>query len=364
MAIKKAKSKAPAKPAPKPAKKAPAPKKAAAAKKAPVKKGPVKKAPAKKPAPKKAAAEPKPKPHAADALDLSGLPTEAISKTEKWICLACVLDVFTRLMGLAPKTAHTEIRNYTPPPDELWAENFTRPYFLPDDAKAPCPYCGSPAKWHARIAVHRIESGKATDAARRDLVKKLPTAKEEFQVIEEKATRQHAFFEWLDKVGASLDLDDPRWLRDISVHYLGRREPKTDWEAAFHGVHGIRRSRRLDDGWEVDNGRLFLAPMVFDELLLVQYLVSRSHKAGGLTLEGRYTLPELFVRLRNSGYLRQMEISAGNAGDALEQLVEKLSGGEAALKLYHIVDRRDFLEKLKALRLEKVPKPKRPKPTA
>jgi hypothetical protein len=293
-----------------------------------------------------------------DPLDLSALPAEAVTKAEKWICLACVLDVFTRLMGLAPQTAHSEIRNYTPPAAELWAQELTRPYFAKQNAKDPCPYCGSPAKWHAHIAVHRIESGKATDAARRELVKKLSTTQEEFLVVEEKATRQHAFFEWLDKTGAGLNLDDPRWLRDISVHYLGRKEPKVDWEQAFTGVYAIRRSRRLEEGWEVDNGRLFLAPMLFDELLLMQYLVSRSHKAGGLTLEGRYTLPELFVRLRNSGYLRSMEVSAENAGDALEQLVEKLSGGEAALKFYHIVDRRDFLEKLRFLRLEKPPRPK------
>jgi hypothetical protein len=319
------------------------------------KKAAPKKSAAKKPA-KKAVAKPKPRSRAIEPLDLSALPPEAVSRVEKWICLACVLDVFTRLMGLAPKTAHTEIRNYTPPPAELWADELTRPYFAKQDAKDPCPYCGSPAKWHARIAVDRIESGKATDAARRELIKKLPDT---FQITEEKATRQHAFFEWLDKIGASLDLDDPRWLRDISVHYLGRKEPKVDWEAAFTGVHGIRRSRRLEEGWEVDGDRLFLAPMLFDELLLVQYLVSRSHKAGGLTLEGRYTLPELFVRLRNSGYLRSMDVPAGNAADALEQLVEKLSGGEASLKFYHVVDRRDFLEKLKALRLEKVPRPKR-----
>jgi hypothetical protein len=319
-----------------------------------------------KPVAKKAAAKPKtvaaPKVKPAlkaDPLDLSAIPAEATTKVEKWICLACVVDVFTRLMGLAPKTAHAEIRNYTPPPAELWAEELTRPYFAKEDAKDPCPYCGSPAKWHARIAVHRIESGKATDAARRDLVKNLPTTNGEFQIVEEKATRQHAFYEWLEKIGAGLDLEDPRWLRDISVHYLGRKQPRTDWEAAFTAVHGIRRSRRLEEGWEVDGGRLFLAPMLFDELLLVQYLVSRSHKAGGLTLEGRYTLPELFVRLRNSGYLRAMDVPAGNAGDALEQLVEKLSGGDASLKFYHIVDRRDFLEKLKALRLEKVPRPKR-----
>ena len=113
-------------------------------------------------------------------------------------------------------------------------------------------------------------------------------------------------------------------------------------------------------GVEVDNGRLFLSPMLFDELLLVQYLVSRSHKAGGRTLEGRYTLFELFVRLRNSGYLRAVAIDSRNPDDVLEELLHHLSGGDTSLKFYHIVDRRDFLEKVKAVRLLKPPKPKRP----
>jgi hypothetical protein len=301
----------------------------------------------------------KPRARAEAALDLSALPAEAVVRVEKWICLACVLDVFTRLMGLAAKTAHLEIKRYTPPVAELYAAGSTRPYFHKESPKDACPYCGSAAKWHARVPVYRIESGKATDAARRELVKSLPTAADEFVVVEEKATQQHAFFEWLDKIGAGLDLEDPRWLRDVSAHYLGRKEPKVDWQTELANVHGIRRSRRLETGWEIDGGRLFLAPMLFDELLLVQYLVSRSHKAGGLTLEGRYTLPELFVRLRNSGYLRSMEVPAGNASDALEQLVERLSGGESRIKFYHLVDRRDFLEKLKALRLEKPPRPKK-----
>jgi hypothetical protein len=93
-------------------------------------------------------------------------------------------------------------------------------------------------------------------------------------------------------------------------------------------------------------------------LLLVQYLASRSQKAGGLTLEGRYTLPELFTRLRNAGYLRAVEVHAHNPSDALEQLLDHLSGGETALKFYHIVDRRDLVEKAKSLREEKPPKPK------
>jgi hypothetical protein len=115
----------------------------------------------------------------------------------------------------------------------------------------------------------------------------------------------------------------------------------------------IRRSRRLEEGWEADNGRLFLAPMLFDELLLVQYLVSRSHLAGGVTWEGRYTLPELFHRLRHSGYLRGVGVQAGNPGDALEQLLAHLSGGETALRFYYIIDRRQLLAGAKALKVGK-----------
>jgi len=108
----------------------------------------------------------------------------------------------------------------------------------------------------------------------------------------------------------------------------------------------------------MDHGRLFLAPLLFDELLLIQYLVSRSHRAGGLTLEGRYTLPELFARLRNAGYLRAIGITAQNPDEALEQLVMHLGGGETGLKYYHILDRRDFLAKLKSVQLVRPPRPR------
>jgi hypothetical protein len=147
-------------------------------------------------------------------------------------------------------------------------------------------------------------------------------------------------------------------LREVSRHYLIRKEPKADWDAMFTDLHSIRRSRRLDAGWELDNGRLFLAPFLFDELLLVQYLVSRAHRAGGLTLEGRYTLPELFARLRNSGYLRTAGVEARNPSDAFEQLLTHLGGGDASLRFYYIVDRRDLLDRVKALEDLRVPRAK------
>ena len=79
-----------------------------------------------------------------------------------------------------------------------------------------------------------------------------------------------------------------------------------------------------------------------------------------MTLEGRYTLPELFTRLRKSGYLRTTGITAQAPAEALEQLVTHLGGGEAGLKFYHVLDRRDFLARVKNLRLVRPPKPKAP----
>jgi hypothetical protein len=307
-------------------------------------------APKRAPAKPKAAAKIRP-------LDLSDFPPESITVLERWICLACVSDIFTRHLDLAPRTAHLEIKRYTPTLSELHAP-VARPWFLTEPVQQFCPYCGSVSKWHTRLTVDRIESGKATDALRRKLLKSLPQSENQFVVHEEKATQQHAFFEWLEKISAGLDLEDPMWLRDVSRHYLSRKEPKTDWPAQFGEIHSIRRSRRLETGWEVDSGRLFLAPTLFDELLLVQYLVSRSHRSGGLTLEGRYTLPELFARLRNAGYLRAVGIQAQNPADALEQLVAYLGGGEAAIKFYHIVDRRDFLAKVNSLKQVTPPKPR------
>jgi hypothetical protein len=316
-------------------------------------------APTKKPNDRKPSTAAKPKADGkTQSLDLSPFPPESITVLERWICLACVLDVFTRHLHLAPRTAHLEIKRYTPSILDLRALTTARPWFVNQPTQNFCPYCGSPSKWHTRLLVYRIESGKATDALRRELVKSLPQSDNQFVVLEEKATRQHAFFEWLDKISTGLDLEEPVWLREVSQHYLSRKEPKTDWKAQFGQIHSIRRSRRLETGWEIDNGRLFLAPNLFDELLLVQYLVSRSHKAGGLTLEGRYTLHELFARLRRGGYLRALDINAQNPADALEQLVTYLGGGESAIKFYHIVDRRDFLEKVKGLKLVTPPKPK------
>ncbi len=298
---------------------------------------------------KKAARKAKP----VEPLDLSAFPRESHAEYTKGLCLACTLDVLTRHMGLSAERAFTEIRRHTPAMEELSQDKTARPYLeWPSDA---CPNCGAAAKWHAALPIARIEGGKTTETARRALVKKIGKSAN-FAVIEEKSTERDALYHWLSNTGATLDLDSPEWLLAATQHWLGRRLPKEDWAAIFGAVRFVRRSRKLEEGFEVEGPRLFLAPVWFDEVLLIQYLLSRSHKAGGLTFEGRLTLQDLFQRLRGGGYLRRMNVTAGNPSDALEQLVELL-GGEGRVKFYYVVDRRLLLARLAELKGARVPRP-------
>lgn len=282
-------------------------------------------------------------------LDFGAFPPGTVTEYATLVCLACIFDVFTKQLGLAPRTAYSEIKRHSPSVAELTAPQALRPYFDSEEKHPRCPYCDSAKRWHARFDTYRIEGGKATDAPRRALLKSLPKAEDQFQVVETKSDRRSLLFEWLDTLGHNLDFEDDGWLILVTRAYLERVEPKTAWAEVFEGLRAVRRSQRIEEGWERDGDRLFLAPALYNEVLFVQYLVSRSHKHGGRTFEGRLTLVELVRRLRYSGHLTAQGITERDQFDVLEKLVEHLTGGEGTVKLYYIVDRRDFLEKVKTV---------------
>jgi hypothetical protein len=333
-------------------------------------------------------------------LDLKDFPPGTVTEFTTLVCLACIFDIFTKQLGLAPRTAFSEIKRHTPTTEELTSRGATRPYFDSDEKNPHCPYCGSAKRWLARFDTYCVEGGKSTDTARRALIKKLPTAGDQFVVVEKKSDSRAVLFEWLDTLGLNLDLSDERWLLNVIRKYLERREPKTNWEEVFEPVRAVRRSNRLTDGWEFDGGRLFLAPKIYGEAILIQYLVSRSHAHGGLTLEGRLTLMELIRRLRYIGYLDQIGITEREPGEVFEKLIDHLAathdwsrvaaasgvrtGSDSdrvsskktskkaakkssksskskatqpepdeiisePVKLYYLIDRRDFLEKVKSV---------------
>lgn len=258
-------------------------------------------------------------------LDLKDFPPGTITEFTTLVCLACIFDIFTKQLGLAPRTAFSEVKRHTPTIEELTSRTAMRPYFDSEEKNPHCPYCGSAKRWLARFDTYCIEGGKTTDAPRRALLKKLPKADEQFLVIEKKSDSRAVFFEWLDTLGQSFELDDESWLPDATRMYLERREPKTKWDQVFDELRAVRRSSRLNEGWERDGSRLFLAPNLYSEALLIQYLVSRSHAHGGMTLEGRLTLMELIRRLRYSGYLDQIGITERDVGEVFEKLIDHLA---------------------------------------
>lgn len=288
---------------------------------------------------------------ARDVLDFSEFPAGSVSRSDVTLCLACIFRLFTNQLGLAPRTAYDEIRRYSPTVEELTAREPQRPFFKSsDDKHARCLYCDAARRWHAPVSVYRVEGGKATDAARRALVKNLPTKDGRFQLDEQRKTAKQVFFEWLERLGQELDFaDEGAWLRDAARGYLQRREPKTDWASVFEGARAVRRSQRMDEGFERDGARLFLAPALYNDVLLVQYLVSRSQAHGGVTSEGRLTLFEFVRRLRQGGGLNAQGITERDQFEVLEQLVERLTGGDTPVKLHFITDRRALLDRAKEM---------------
>lgn len=328
-------------------------------------------------------------------LDLKDFPPGTVTEYTTMVCLACIFDIFTKQLGLAPRTAFSEIKRHSPTVEELTSRKAMRPYFDSEEKHPHCPYCGSAKRWLTRFDTYCIEGGKTTDAARRALLRKLPKKDDQFLILEKKSDSRAVFFEWLDTLGRNLDLNDETWLVDATRMYLERREPKTNWEGPFESLRAVRRSTRLTEGWERDGVRLFLAPNLYAEALLIQYLVSRSHAHGGMTLEGRLTLMDLIRRLRYSGYLDQIGITEREPGEVIEKLIahlasthewSRVSTGSVSdrvakkkatkksakksskksrkkkatqpepeeiitepVKLHYIVDRRDFLEKVKTV---------------
>ena len=280
---------------------------------------------------------------------LPAFPAGMVKVTHRYVCLACIFDIFTKQLKLAPRTAYTAVRGHTPSIEELIGAQVMRPYFDSDDKHPHCPHCDAAKSKLARFEVTRVDGSRQTTALRKEYFDSLPKADGQFEILEEKASRRDLLFEWLDSLGRKFDLTSDGWLMEAARAYLEKREPRTAWGPVFDIVQQVRRSQRLEEGWEREGARLYLAPALYDEVLLMQYLVSRSHKSGGVTFEGRLTLNDLLLRLRRRGYLREHQIHGEDAFEILENLVEELDPGSASTKLYYVVDRRDFLEKTRTV---------------
>src|ERR1044072_6494143 len=138
-------------------------------------------------------------------LDFSDFPPGTVTEYTTLVCLACIFDIFTKQIGLAPRSAYTEIKRYSPTVEELTSRKAVRPFFDSDEKHPRCPYCNAAKRWHARLDTHFIEGGKTIEKK-----------KDQFAVIELKSHRRTAFLDCLDTLRRTLDLDEQAWLLEAT----------------------------------------------------------------------------------------------------------------------------------------------------
>jgi hypothetical protein len=76
-------------------------------------------------------------------LDFSGFPPGTVTEYTTLVCLACIFDIFTKQIGLAPRSAYSEIKRYSPTVEELTSRKAVRPFFDSDEKHPRCPYCNA-----------------------------------------------------------------------------------------------------------------------------------------------------------------------------------------------------------------------------
>src|SRR5206468_10904851 len=125
-------------------------------------------------------------------LDFSGFPPRTVTEFTTLVCLRCIFDIFTKQLGMAPRKAYSEIKNYSPTIEELTSPQAVRPFFDTEEKNPRCPYCDAAKRWHSRLDPFRIEGTRSADSARRALLKRLPKKDEPFKIIEVNSNRRAA----------------------------------------------------------------------------------------------------------------------------------------------------------------------------
>lgn len=252
----------------------------------------------------------------------------------------------TRQMGLAPQTVYRQMKKFVPESASFRSQP-QRPLFLSSEAKAVCPFCGAPKRWIGTVRAIEIDAHRdALKLVKRSLgvIKRKGDA---FTIVKDLRTPVQVFSDWLERTSHALHFDGEMWLRDAAIAYLRRSAPTADW-TDVENVRRVSLSRRLDEGWEREGNRLYLAPTLYGDVLVIQYLLGRTHLHGALTFEGRLTAFEFFHRLRRLGYLEKRGIDSADPESLLENAIAKLAE-EGEIKPYLIIDRGAFLKQLKSV---------------
>jgi hypothetical protein len=282
-------------------------------------------------------------------ISFDSIPSSAISETTLKICLKCAFDFFTKQLKLSPRTAYTELRKHVPEESDFSGASTARPHFFDSAQLTHCPYCNGAKRWFAAFRAIRIDAHPSFEKERKKLWAALKKESDRFTLWTPERTSMQIFSEWLERLKRGIDFEDDRWLLAVAVETIKRSEPSVDWDTTLaEGVRRVQLSRQIEGNWHYEQGRLYVTPALYGDVLMVQHLLSRSHQHGGRTFEGRLTLQELMRRLRRIGYFEAKAIDATEPFEAFEQAITRIvESGPSAV--YYAVDRSDYLKQLKTI---------------
>lgn len=262
--------------------------------------------------------------------------------------MRCTLELLTKRLGLAARTAYTQMKQFVPAAADLARQQINPPHFFSMEDNPRCPHCKATLRLLARLRIVRLETTPERERARKALLKKLSLHPEPFAVVEHKATTHDLFFERLGLWRQRLNFDNEAWLHEAGLLYLRRTEPGLDSEALRETTPlKLALFQQMAEPWKLVGRTLGLSTLLYGDILLVQYLLSRSHHSGGMTLAGRLTLFDLFHTLRRIGYVRARQIEEPDPSVLLEKLVDAIANARA-VKVTYIIDRTDYLLQIEA----------------
>lgn len=280
---------------------------------------------------------------------LQSLPSTAVTEMPLMICLKCAFDVCTKQFNLATRTAYVELRKHVPEETDFTGASTVRPHFLAESRLDRCPFCNAPKRWFAGFHAYRIEAHPSFEKERKRTWTALKKLSTRFTLWKPDLTQMQIFSRWLEWTRRHLDMNGDAWLLAVAVSWVKRCFPSNEWdEVPTDQIRRVQVSRQVENGWTYEERVLYVSPVVYGDVLMVQHLLSRAQMHGGTTFEGRLTLRELEHRLRRLGYFEARGIDASEPQEIFEQAVAALvaSGPDA---VYYAVDRGEYLEKLKSV---------------
>ncbi len=277
------------------------------------------------------------------------IPSSAISNTTLKICLKCAFDVFTKQLKLTPRTAYSELKKHIPEEPDITGAATPRTHVFDSPGVDHCTYCNGTKRWFGEFHAIRIDAHGSFEKERKKLWTALKKQPDRYALWTPERTQMQIFSEWLERLNRSLSFEDDHWLLEAAISHIKRSAPSNDWDNVLsNGVRRVQLSRQVEDSWRYEDGWLYVSPALYGDVIMVQHLISRSHQHGGRTFEGRLTFQELIRRLRRIGYFEAKGIDANDLYEEFEFAIVKLvDSGPGAV--YYAVDRKDYLDKLKAI---------------